>query len=77
MKNVQPAPEHVRAELVQGKLLHGGRRPIRKPSLRVLKNGVFVGSKSWDIEEGEGSVIYYTLCRAAEYCPNHSHHIPA
>ncbi len=35
MNNVQPAPEHVRTELVEGQLLHRGFR--QNPSLRVLQ----------------------------------------
>lgn len=54
MKNMQPTPEHVWAELVQGQLLYGGLRAIRKPRLCVLR-GMFVGLTlflSWDIKEG-------------------------
>lgn len=38
MNNVQPAPEHVRTELVEGQLLHRGFR-VQNPTLRVLQAG--------------------------------------
>lgn len=58
MKNVQPPPEHVRAELVQGELLHGGRWAIREPSLRVLneeRRVEIVGSKVGTTRKATGA----------------------